>query len=89
RTSIRTAAAASLEPSAPTTLFAAARLNEMGTVRRLPGNPLAACFGPSLIARAALDAYCRLAGISFFEALRGNLVGIGGPMLPDDIDADA
>ncbi|MGR9439430.1 mandelate racemase (plasmid) [Rhizobium leguminosarum] len=89
RTSIRTSAAASLEPSGPTTLFVAARLNEMETVRRLPGNPLAACFGPSLIARAALDAYCRLAGISFFEAVRCNLVGIGGPMLPDDIDADA
>ncbi|MGO6779102.1 mandelate racemase [Rhizobium ruizarguesonis] len=89
RTSIRTAAAASLEPSAPATLFATARLNEMETVRRLPGNPLAAGFGPSLIARAALDAYCRLAGISFFDAVRGNLVGIGGPMLPGDIDADA
>ncbi|MBY3156045.1 mandelate racemase [Rhizobium laguerreae] len=89
RTSIRTAAAASLEPSAPATLFAAARLNEMETVRRVPGNPLAACFGPSLIARAVLDAYCRLAGISFFEAVRRNLVGIGGPMLPGDIDADA
>ncbi|RXT19649.1 mandelate racemase [Rhizobium leguminosarum] len=88
RTSIRTAADASLEPSASTTLFAAARLNEMETVRRLPGNPLAACFGPALIARAALDAYCRLAGISFFDAVRSNLVGIGGPMLPDDIDAD-
>ncbi|KZS50544.1 mandelate racemase [Rhizobium anhuiense] len=89
RTSIRAAAAASLEPSQPTTLFAAARLNEMEAVRRLPGNPLAAGFGPSLIARAALDAYCRLAGLSFFEAVRGNLVGIGGPMLPGDIDADA
>ncbi|MGO8083918.1 mandelate racemase [Rhizobium leguminosarum] len=88
RTSIRTAAAASLEPSAPTTLFAAAQRNEAETVRRLPGNPLAACFGPSLIARAALDAYCRLSGISFFEAVRGNLVGIGRPMLPGDIDAD-
>ncbi|MGO7908118.1 mandelate racemase [Rhizobium leguminosarum] len=89
RTSIRTAAAASLEPSAPETLFAAAQRNEAETVRRLPGNPLAACFGPSLIARAALDAYCRLSGISFFEAVRGNLVGIGGPKLPGDIDADA
>ncbi|EJC72205.1 hypothetical protein Rleg10DRAFT_0611 [Rhizobium leguminosarum bv. trifolii WSM2012] len=88
RDSIRIAAAASLEASAPTTLFAAARLNEMETLRRLPGNPLAAGFGPSLIARAALDAYCRLAGMSFFDAVRGNLVGIGGPMLPDDIGAD-
>ncbi|WHO76791.1 mandelate racemase [Rhizobium sp. BT03] len=89
RGSIRAAAAALLEESAPTTLFAAARLNEMETARRLPGNPLAAGFGPSLIARAALDAYCRLAGISFFDAVRGNLVGIGGQMLPGDINADA
>lgn len=89
RASIRTAAAASLEPSAPATLFATAQRNEVDTVSRLPGNPLAACFGPSLIARAALDAYCRLAGISFFDAVRHNLVGIGGPMLPGDIDADA
>ncbi|PKA38966.1 mandelate racemase [Rhizobium sullae] len=89
RASIRAAAAASLEASAPTTLFAAARLNEAETVRRLPGNPLAACFGPSLIARAVLDAYCRLAGISFFDAVRRNLVGIGGAMLPGDIGADA
>ncbi|MBB2671583.1 UNVERIFIED_ORG: hypothetical protein GGE44_001134 [Rhizobium esperanzae] len=89
RGSIRTAAAASLEASTPATLFAAARLNEMETARRLPGNPLAAGFGPSLVARAALDAYCRLAGISFFDAVRRNLVGIGGPMLPGDIDAAA
>ncbi|OWV78590.1 mandelate racemase [Rhizobium sp. N122] len=89
RGAIRAAAAASLEASAPATLFAAARLNDMETVRRLPGNPLAASFGPSLVARAALDAYCRLAGISVFDAVRGNLVGIGGSMLPGDIDADA
>ncbi|MBB4193127.1 hypothetical protein GGE45_001712 [Rhizobium aethiopicum] len=89
RASIRLAGAASLEASTPTTLFAAARLNELETVRRLPGNPLAAGFGPSLVARAALDAYCRLAGISFFDAVRRNLIGIGGPMLPGDIDADA
>lgn len=89
RGSIRVATAASREPSAPMTLFAAARLNEMETARRLPGNPLAAGFGPSLIARAALDAYCRLAGFSFFEAVSRNLIGIGGPMLPGDIGADA
>ncbi|WP_064806770.1 MULTISPECIES: hypothetical protein [unclassified Rhizobium] len=89
RASIRLAGAASLEASTPTTLFAAARLNELETVRRLPGNPLAAGFGPSLVARAALDAYCRLAGISFFDAVRRNLIGIGGPMLPGDIHADA
>ncbi|MBX4924347.1 mandelate racemase [Rhizobium binae] len=89
RGSIRTAAAASLEASTPATLFAAAQLNEMETARRLPGNPLAAGFGPSLIARGALDAYCRLAGISFFDAVRRNVIGIGGPMLPGDVAADA
>ncbi|WP_064695244.1 hypothetical protein [Rhizobium aegyptiacum] len=89
RGSIRVAADASLEAFAPATLFAAARLNELETVRRLPGNPLAAGFGPSIVARAALDAYCRLAGISFFDAVRRNLIGIGGPMLPADIDAHA
>ncbi|MGO4481806.1 mandelate racemase [Rhizobium pisi] len=89
RASIRAAAAASLETSHPTTLFTAARVNEIETVRRLPGNPLAAGFGPSLIARAALDAYCRMAGISFFDAVRRNIIGIGGHMLPGDIDADA
>ncbi|RWX25520.1 hypothetical protein EHI43_30255 [Rhizobium leguminosarum] len=34
-------------------------------------------FGPSLCARAALDGYCRLAGICFLEAMRRNLVGVG------------
>ncbi|MBX5200088.1 mandelate racemase [Rhizobium sp. NZLR1] len=87
RASIRAAAAASLEASVATTLFTAARVNEIETIRRLPGNPLAAGFGPSLIARAALDAYCRLAGISFFDAVRRNLIGIGGHTLPGDIDA--
>ncbi|WP_434730334.1 mandelate racemase [Rhizobium binae] len=73
RGSIRTAAAASLEASAPATLFAAAQLNQMETARRLPGNPLATGFGPSLIARGVLDAYCRLAGISFFDAVLASL----------------
>ncbi|GLQ08584.1 mandelate racemase [Devosia yakushimensis] len=89
RSSIRVASAAALEMSEPMALFAAARLNELETSRRLPGNALAAGFGPALIARAALDGYCRLAELSFFDAVRRNLIGVGGEMLPSDIDGTA
>jgi len=41
-------------------------------------NPLLASYGPALIDRAVLDASCRLANVSFYEAMRGNLPGIGG-----------
>ena len=36
-------------------------------------NRLTACFGPALIDRAALDALCRALGVSFYDAVRGNL----------------
>jgi L-alanine-DL-glutamate epimerase-like enolase superfamily enzyme len=38
-------------------------------------NPLLASYGPALIDRALLDALCRALGVSFYTALRGNLVG--------------
>ncbi|MEJ6021045.1 enolase C-terminal domain-like protein [Ramlibacter sp. PS4R-6] len=41
-------------------------------------NPLLAAYGPALIDRAVLDALCRLQGVSFYEAMRANLPGIGG-----------
>ena len=40
-------------------------------------NPLLASYGPALIDRAVLDALCRALGVSFYAAVRGNLVGIG------------
>ena len=47
-------------------------------------NPLVASFGPALLDRAALDALCRLAGVSFYEAMRRNLPGIAPhPNAPD------
>ena len=88
RASIRVAAVLSLEAQ-PATLFAAARRNAEETAERLAENRLVAGFGPALIARAALDAYCRLAGISFFDAVRTNLIGMEGRMLPKDIDPAA
>ncbi|RYF18738.1 MAG: mandelate racemase [Comamonadaceae bacterium] len=40
-------------------------------------NPLLASYGPALVDRAVLDALCRARGVSFYEAMRGNLAGMG------------
>jgi hypothetical protein len=39
-------------------------------------NKLVSNFGPAQIDRAVLDALCRLEGVSFYDAMRGNLAGI-------------
>lgn len=39
-------------------------------------NPLLASYGPALLDRAILDALCRVVGVSFDAAMRGNLAGI-------------
>jgi hypothetical protein len=41
-------------------------------------NPLLASYGPALVDRAVLDALCRALGVSFYEAMRANLAGMGG-----------
>jgi L-alanine-DL-glutamate epimerase-like enolase superfamily enzyme len=41
-------------------------------------NPLLASYGPALVDRAVLDALCRALGVSFYEAMRINLAGMGG-----------
>jgi len=45
-------------------------------------NPLVASFGPAQIDRAILDALCRSAGCSFYDAIRANLAGIDPALLP-------
>ena len=45
-------------------------------------NPLVASFGPAQIDRAVLDALCRSAGCSFYQAVRINLPGIDTGLLP-------
>jgi len=40
-------------------------------------NGLVAGFGPALVDRALLDALCRALGVSFYDAMRRNLAGIG------------
>jgi hypothetical protein len=44
-------------------------------------NPLVANFGPAQIDRAVLDALCRSAGTSFYDAVRSNLPGIDVSLL--------
>jgi hypothetical protein len=41
-------------------------------------NSLVACYGPALIDRALLDALCRALGVSFYQAIAGNLPGMAG-----------
>ena len=54
--------------------------------RRLAGEPgLVAGFGPALLARAVLDALCRMHGVGFFQAARGNLFGLTADLLPPDL----
>jgi L-alanine-DL-glutamate epimerase-like enolase superfamily enzyme len=55
-------------------------------------NRLVASFGPALLDRAVLDALCRLAGVSFYAAMRANLPGMApAEFLPEfagfDVDA--
>jgi hypothetical protein len=40
-------------------------------------NSLLAAYGPALIDRAVLDALCRARGVSFYDAMRANLPGMG------------
>jgi hypothetical protein len=44
-------------------------------------NPLVASFGPAQIDRAVLDAMCRSAGCSFYQAMQVNLPGIDPALL--------
>lgn len=47
-------------------------------------NPLVASYGPALLDRAVFDALCRIHGVSFYQATRSNLAGIGGhPVAPE------
>ena len=49
-------------------------------------NALIASYGQSLVDRATLDALCRSLGISFYEAMRVNLVGLRPHAVAPDLD---
>jgi hypothetical protein len=45
--------------------------------------PLVASFGVALLDRALIDAVCRSAGLSFFDAVRSNVLGIDASLTPE------
>ena len=57
----------------------------LGTAQGM--NSLVACYGPALIDRALLDAACRAAGVSFYQALRTNLPRLSAPGWQADLMA--
>ncbi|AVF41928.1 mandelate racemase [Pandoraea apista] len=89
RESLRLARRLALEDSAPATAFARferqypAQLHE-GAALGL--NPLVASFGLAQIDKAVLDGLCRALGISFFDAMRRNVVGLRHTTLAPDLD---
>lgn len=85
RLSLRLAADAYLQSDRPRTAFAhfASHYDDQivaGAARGL--NALVANFGPAQIDRAVLDALCKGLGVSFYEAVQRNLVGIDAALLP-------
>jgi hypothetical protein len=57
-------------------LFAASYESHVATCAAAGMNGLVAGFGTALLDRAVLDALCRLAGVSVFDAVRANLPGL-------------
>jgi hypothetical protein len=51
-------------------------------------NALIAGFGASLVDRALLDALCRAANVSFYDAVRRNLPGVDAALTPDLAEVD-
>ena len=86
RRAIELAAAAYKDatPSTPFDLFADNYRYQIRAGRELGLPPLVASFGNALVDRAVLDAVCRLHGVSFWTAMRSNLVG----MVPHPVIAD-
>jgi L-alanine-DL-glutamate epimerase-like enolase superfamily enzyme len=85
RLALALAVAAYTAPGRPRSAFGhfAAHYEEQiaaGAARGL--NPLLASFGPAQIDRAVLDALCRSASCSFYDAMRTDLPGIDPAALP-------
>lgn len=77
---LRMARAAYLSDAAPATAFghfARHHGSHLAAAQARGFNPLLASYGPALVDRAVLDALCRGRGVSFAQAMRGNLAGIG------------
>ena len=91
RKALASAADAYTSESSSRTAFghAAAHYRSLLTAGEALGlNALAANYGPSLHDRAILDALCRLLGVSFAAAIRGNAPGIDTSLTADLADFD-
>jgi hypothetical protein len=80
RAVLRLARAAYLSDAAPATAFGHFARHHQAHAAAAAGagyNPLLASYGPALLDRAVLDALCRARGLSFYEAMRANLAGMG------------
>ena len=86
REALRIAANAYTHDTVPRTPFGlfAAHYREVLRAGAATGlNPLVASFGPALLDRAVLDAAGKIAEVSFYDAIRGNLVGIDATLTPE------
>jgi L-alanine-DL-glutamate epimerase-like enolase superfamily enzyme len=76
-------------PAPPSSAFglyadAYADLLAAGTAMQMPH--LVTSYGPALLDRAVLDAMCRIEGLSFWDAMRRNLSGIGPHAIVPDLE---
>ena len=91
RKALASAADAYTSESSSRTAFghAAAHYRSLLTAGEAMGlNALATNYGPSLLDRAILDALCRVLGVSFKAAIRGNAPGIDTSLTADLADFD-
>ncbi len=91
RRSLRLAAEAYRSDATPRSAFGHAAAHHAAIVDEGARNglpPLAAAFGGAEIDRAVVDALCIHMGLSFFDAVRANAVGLDASLAPDIADAD-
>ena len=69
----------------PFDLFAEHHAAQLAAGAALELVPLVASFGPALLDRAVMDALCRLEGVSFWSAMRGNLAGLRPHAIAPDL----
>jgi len=87
RLALRIAADAYLANGANTAFghYADHYLAQLAAGARHKLNPLVASFGPALVDRAVLDGLCRALGVSFYDAVRRNLMGLAPHSVVPDL----
>jgi hypothetical protein len=70
-------------PATPFELFARHHAALAAAGREQGLTELSSAFGPAVLDRAVIDAVCRAANVSFFDAARHNLLGIDSRLTPE------